>query len=80
MITDPMTTPNHRKLRIVWAMGVGAVSFYLANFHFVNGAPFWTLFFFTPFTPLLDRLTPSIESFIWKNESTPSTHTQQQQL
>jgi len=80
MITDPMTTPNHRKLRIVWAMGVGAVSFYLANFHFVNGAPFWTLFFFTPFTPPLDRLTPSIASFIWKNESTPSTHIQQQHL
>jgi Na+-transporting NADH:ubiquinone oxidoreductase subunit NqrB len=80
MITDPMTTPNHRKLRIGWAMIVGAISFYLANFYFVNGAPFWTLFFLTPFTPLLDRLSPRIASFIWKNESTTKKHIQHQSI
>lgn len=80
MITDPMTTPNHRKLRIGWAMIVGAVSFYLANFYFVNGAPFWTLFFLTPFTPLLDRLSPRITSFMWKNESTTKKHIQHQSI
>jgi Na+-transporting NADH:ubiquinone oxidoreductase subunit NqrB len=80
MITDPMTTPNHRKLRIGWAMIVGAISFYLANFYFVNGAPFWTLFFLTPFTPLLDSLTPRIASFIWKNESTTKKHIQHQSI
>ena len=80
MITDPMTTPNHRKLRIGWAMIVGAISFYLANFYFVNGAPFWTLFFLTPFTPLLDALTPRIASFIWKNESTTKKHIQHQSI
>ena len=77
MITDPMTTPNHPKLRIVWAMAVGATSFYLANFHFINGAPFWTLFFFTPFTPLLDRIAPTVKSFSWKRNSVTSTNTQQ---
>lgn len=80
MITDPMTTPNHRKLRIGWAMIVGAISFYLANFYFVNGAPFWTLFFLTPFTPLLDAFTPRIASFIWKNESTTKKHIQHQSI
>ena len=80
MITDPMTTPNHRKLRIGWAMIVGAISFDLANFYFVNGAPFWTLFFLTPFTPLLDALTPRIASFIWKNESTTKKHIQHQSI
>jgi Na+-transporting NADH:ubiquinone oxidoreductase subunit NqrB len=80
MITDPMTTPNHRKLRIGWAMIVGAISFYLANFYFVNGAPFWTLFFLTPFTPLLDRLSPRIASFMWKNESTTKKHIQHQSI
>ena len=77
MITDPMTTPNHPKLRIGWAMAVGATSFYLANFHFLNGAPFWTLFFFTPFTLLLDRITPTITSFSWKKHSATSSNTQQ---
>lgn len=76
MITDPMTTPNHRKLRVVWAIAVGATSFYLANFKFINGAPFWTLFFFTPLTPLLDRLTPSLASFSWKKNSPTNINTQ----
>ncbi|MFK7968736.1 MAG: RnfABCDGE type electron transport complex subunit D [Bacteroidia bacterium] len=28
MITDPMTTPNARKPRIVWAILIGIVSFF----------------------------------------------------
>jgi Na+-transporting NADH:ubiquinone oxidoreductase subunit NqrB len=76
MITDPMTTPNHRKLRIAWAIVVGAVSFYLANFYFINGAPFWTLFFLTPFTPLLDTLTPRLSAFNWKKNSQPISNLQ----
>ena len=75
MITDPMTTPNHPKVRIAWAMVVALVSFYLANFKFVNGAPFWTLFFFTPITPLLDYLTPRIRSFNWKRGDSNNTVT-----
>jgi Na+-transporting NADH:ubiquinone oxidoreductase subunit NqrB len=75
MITDPMTTPNNRKLRIVWAIAVGCVSFYLANFKFVNGAPFWTLFFLTPLTPLLDRISKQQVSFSWKRSLTQPTIT-----
>lgn len=74
MITDPITTPNHRKTRIAWSIAVGCISFYIANFHFVNGAPFWTLFFLTPLTPIVDRLVPKKDSFSWKVNSTqPST-------
>jgi Na+-transporting NADH:ubiquinone oxidoreductase subunit NqrB len=74
MITDPMTTPNHRKTRIAWSIAVGCISFYIANFHFVNGAPFWTLFFLTPLTPIVDRLVPKEDSFSWKaNSPQPST-------
>jgi len=80
MITDPMTTPNHRKLRVTWAIAVGVVSFYMANFHFINGAPFWTLFFFTPFTPLLDRLTPRIQSFVWRKATSSQKHIQHQSI
>ncbi len=54
MITDPMTTPAARPMRIVFAMAVATVAFYLANFKFVNAAPFWVLFFATPLTPVLD--------------------------
>lgn len=56
MITDPMTTPNAKSTRIVWAVIVATISFYLANFKFINGAPFWVLFFATPFTPVFDAL------------------------
>lgn len=77
MITDPMTSPNQRKMRIAWSIVIGATSFYLASFHFINGAPFWTLFFFTPFTPLLDRIAPAVNSFSWKKKSVTSTNTQQ---
>lgn len=80
MITDPMTTPNHRKLRMLWAMVVGILSFYFANFHFVNGAPFWVLFFLTPLTPLLDHFTPRIASFAWKKTITTENHIQQSSI
>ncbi len=80
MITDPMTTPNHPKVRIVWAMTVALVSFYLANFKFINGAPFWTLFFLTPLTPLLDYFTPHFQSFNWKSSHSKKETIQQSSL
>jgi Na+-transporting NADH:ubiquinone oxidoreductase subunit NqrB len=66
MITDPMTTPNARWPRIIWSMAVAGISFYLSNFKFINGAPFWVLFFATPFTPLFDALVKH-PIFHWKN-------------
>jgi Na+-transporting NADH:ubiquinone oxidoreductase subunit NqrB len=80
MITDPMTTPNHRKLRILWAIVVGGISFYAANFYFVTGAPFHVLFYLTPFTPLLDHFTPRIAAFTWKKNHSSETHIQQSSI
>ncbi len=70
MITDPMTTPNARSTRIIWSILVGGVSFYLANFKFINGAPFWVLFFATPFTPVFDMLIKK-PAFHWLKKKQP---------
>jgi Na+-transporting NADH:ubiquinone oxidoreductase subunit NqrB len=64
MITDPMTTPGNKTARIVWSILIAVLSFYLANFKFINGSPFWVLFFATPFTPLIDKLIKS-NKFEW---------------
>ncbi len=66
MITDPMTTPSAKPMRIVWSMAVACVAFYLANFKFINAAPFWVLFFATPFTPALDAFVKG-KTFHWIN-------------
>ncbi len=70
MITDPMTTPNARSTRIIWSIVVGGISFYLANFKFINGAPFWVLFFATPFTPIFDLLIKK-PTFQWLKKKQP---------
>ena len=64
MITDPMTIPTNRTVRIIWTMAVAFTSFYLTNYHFVTGAPLWALVCFTPLTPLLNKLFPS-KTFNW---------------
>jgi Na+-transporting NADH:ubiquinone oxidoreductase subunit NqrB len=66
MITDPMTTPGAKPVRIVWSMIVAAIAFYLSNFKFINAAPFWVLFFATPFTPALDAFMQG-KAFHWIN-------------
>jgi Na+-transporting NADH:ubiquinone oxidoreductase subunit NqrB len=68
MITDPMTNPNGKWARIIWAGSVACLSFYLANFHFVNGAPFWALFFATPVNIILDYFIKR-PAFQWKTAS-----------
>ncbi|CAN5507188.1 hypothetical protein BH11BAC2_BH11BAC2_22920 [soil metagenome] len=56
MITDPASTPSHRIARIIWAVGIGALAFYLQAYLWINGAPIWALFLLSPLTPLLDFL------------------------
>ncbi|MGB1247402.1 MAG: RnfABCDGE type electron transport complex subunit D [Chitinophagales bacterium] len=56
MITDPMTTPNHRNGRIVWATCIAVASFLLSNYMYVYAAPIWVLFFASPLVPLFDKL------------------------
>jgi Na+-transporting NADH:ubiquinone oxidoreductase subunit NqrB len=66
MITDPMTTPSAKPMRIVWSIAVASIAFYLSNFKFINAAPFWVLFFATPFTPVLDAFMKG-KAFNWIN-------------
>lgn len=65
MITDPMTTPNHRKARIIWVSLIGIASFALSNYMYVYAAPIWVLFFASPLTPVFDSFWHA-EKFEWK--------------
>lgn len=65
MITDPMTTPNARIPRIIWAATAGIASCVLANIFYINAAPLWVLFFMTPLTPLVDKFFPA-HKFQWR--------------
>jgi len=56
MITDPMTIPNGKKARIIWAVLIAIVSFVAGSFFQLYTAPIWILFFFTPITVIFDRL------------------------
>lgn len=69
MITDPVSTPSHKAARIVWAMLVGGLAFYLQFYKFVNGAPVWALFFLSPLTIVFDKLFKG-ELFSWKKPVT----------
>jgi Na+-transporting NADH:ubiquinone oxidoreductase subunit NqrB len=71
MITDPATTPNHAKARIIWAMLIGAVSFYLFQFKHVYGSPIWVLFYMSLLTPLFDKFFVA-ERFDWFNPNIDS--------
>lgn len=55
MITDPKTTPNAPKARILWAASIGAITFFMTAWFDVYDAPIWALFFISPLTVLLDR-------------------------
>ncbi len=71
MITDPVSTPRNKTVRIVWASAIGFSSFYGQSFLFIHTAPLYCLFFFSLLTPLLNKFFPA-EQFEWnkaKNNS-----------
>ncbi|MEI9957685.1 MAG: RnfABCDGE type electron transport complex subunit D [Ferruginibacter sp.] len=65
MITDPKTTPNHSLARIIWAMLVAAVSFYIVTFKFISTAPVWVLVCMQPLVPVFDKFFKA-KQFSWK--------------
>lgn len=67
MITDPMTSPSRRSVRMVWAGVVAAVTFYLVNFHYMYSAVQWVLFLSTPLTPFIDSLFKD-KKFEWNSK------------
>lgn len=56
MISDPRTAPDHKTARIIWAVIIAGLSFYLSVFRFVNAAFVWVLVLSAPLVPLLDTI------------------------
>ncbi len=66
MITDPMTTPNNKKGRIVFALILAIIAFYLTTFNHFYAAPVWVLLFMSPLTIVFDRIWKD-RKFSWQN-------------
>lgn len=66
MITDPRTTPLKQGMAVAWGLMVGAVSFYLAAFHFMSTAPIWVLVFAQPLVPVLNAIPGFISRLMYK--------------
>ena len=64
MISDPRTSPNHPFARIIWAILIAAVSFYLAAFKWKYNTIIWVLVAAAPLVPLLDAIFKS-RQFEW---------------
>lgn len=74
MITDPRSIPDSAKGRILWAMGIGLLTFSLQFGLYLTTAPFWALFCISPFTPLFDAVWTA-PRFTWqplKTQRSPS--------
>jgi len=74
MISDPKTAPDHRIARIIWAVLIGVLSFYLTTFKFINAAPVWVLIISAPLVPLLDIVFKA-KKFQWTHQSSPQYKT-----
>jgi Na+-translocating ferredoxin:NAD+ oxidoreductase RnfD subunit len=66
MISDPRTSPNHPVARIIWAILIAAVAFYLAAFKWKYNTIIWILVAAAPLVPVLDAMFKS-KAFEWKN-------------
>ncbi len=64
MISDPRTSPNHPVARIIWAILIAAVAFYLAAFKWKYNTPVWVLVAAAPLVPVLDKIFKAKE-FHW---------------
>ena len=71
MITDPVTTPNHPRARVIWSVVIGIVAFSLTRWLQLYSAPIWALIIIAPFTPIFDKLWTS-PRFTWNTNTSPS--------
>ncbi|MBI1341421.1 MAG: Na+-transporting NADH:ubiquinone oxidoreductase, subunit NqrB [Terrimonas sp.] len=67
MISDPRTSPDHPLARIIWAVMVAGLSFYLSAFAWKNNTPVWVLVAAAPLVPVMDRIFKA-KKFIWAPE------------
>lgn len=75
MISDPKTAPNHKVARIIWAVLIASVAFYLSAFKWMNSTPIYVLVFAAPLVPIFDWLFKA-RRFEWNN----TFHTKQQRI
>ena len=68
MITDPMTIPNAKRSRIIWALILAVATFVLSNWMQIYTAPIWVLFAMTPVTVLFDKIFPDLK-FEWSQKN-----------
>ncbi len=68
MISDPMTTPNHRGARVAHAALVAAAAFAWQFALFMPNGLVWALFLATPLVAVLDRIFRA-ERFNWRDNS-----------
>jgi hypothetical protein len=66
MISDPMTTPNHRGSRVAHAAAVAVAAFAWQYALFIPNGLVWALFLATPLVPLLDRIFRA-DRFNWRD-------------
>jgi Na+-transporting NADH:ubiquinone oxidoreductase subunit NqrB len=66
MITDPISTPQHPRARLIWACAVAILTFTLSSWFFLHAAPIYALFMVAPLTPILNRFFPHTK-FQWIN-------------
>lgn len=64
MISDPRTSPNSRKGRIIWGAAIAGVSFLFTQFFYFYQAPIFALFLISILTPIIDVLYKS-NPFQW---------------
>lgn len=70
MITDPMTTPNHSRARIIWSILVAGLTFTLSHlFHLQSASPIWALFIISPLTIVFDKVFAG-EKYEWRSQKT----------
>ena len=68
MISDPRTSPNHPVARILWAVIIAVVSFYLAAFKWKYNTPVWIIVAAAPLVPLLDIIFRA-KTFAWTSQN-----------
>jgi hypothetical protein len=68
MISDPRTSPDHPVARILWAIIIAIVSFYLSAFRWKYNMPVWVLVAAAPLVPVLNRFFKA-RSFEWSSSA-----------
>jgi Na+-translocating ferredoxin:NAD+ oxidoreductase RnfD subunit len=64
MISDPRTSPNHPLARILWAVLIAIIAFYLAAFKWKYNTLIWVLVATAPLVPILDKIFKA-KNFTW---------------